>query len=167
MPFIGKLSPVTATKQNHALEHATIALLLQRLGVNTRVAGRATSSCFYLYGSLPTDLVKEAAHEALTRLKNGEAHLAVSPFCGTNLAVAGVLAGVASLIAAGGRNRLLNLPRVLLAAIGAVLAAQPLGRQVQKRFTTTSDIGGLQIGKITRTGRGPIVAHKVETFTKP
>lgn len=167
MFFKGKNGPITATRQNHALEHATIALLLQKLGLNTRIAGRATHGSFYLYGNFSTDMVTEAAHQALARLKRGEAELALSPFCGTNLVVAGVLAGIASLIAVGGKNRVLNLPRVLIASLGAVIAAQPLGRQVQKRFTTEADLANLQIQRITKHGIGPASYHKVETFVRP
>ncbi len=163
----GKNSPITVTRQNHALEHATIALMLQKLGINTRIAGRATHGSFYLYGSFPTQLVTEAAHQALARLQRGEAGLAVSPFCGTNLAVAGVLAGIASLVAVGGKNRVLNLPRVLIAALGAVIAAQPLGRLVQKRLTTEADLDNLQIQRITKHGFGGASYHKVETSISP
>lgn len=157
------ISPITATRQNHALEHATIAIILQRKGVHTRVAGRATTGGFHLYGSLPTKLVKEAAYEALERLRSGEGELALSPFCGTNIAVAGALAGLVSLVAVGNRNRLLSLPRVLVASIGAVLAAQPLGKLAQKHLTTTSDMSNLQIVRISRSGLGPWTAHKIET----
>ena len=158
-----KVNAVTATRQNHAVEHATISLLLQRFGVNTRVAGRATAGCFYLYGNLPTEAVKEAVHEALARLKNGEKELALSPFCGTNIAVTGAMSGIASLLALGKRNRALNLPRVLVAAIIAVVAAQPMGRLVQKHVTTTPEMANLKIDRITKSGRGPLTIHKVET----
>ncbi len=166
MPLTGQINPVNATRQNHALEHATIALLLQRLGINTRIAGRATAGCFYVYGNLPTEMVEEAAHEALARMKNGERDLAVSPFCGTNIAVAGTLAGLVSMIALGNRNRMLGLPRVLVAAIGAVLAAQPLGRLVQKHLTTTPDLTNLHIAKVTKAGWGPAVSHKIKTVRR-
>ena len=166
MSLIGENSPVTATRQNHALEHATITLLLQRSGINTRIAGRASVGCFYIYGNQPTDLVKEAAYDALARLKRGERGLAISPFCGTNIAVAGALAGLASLVALGGGNRLLNLPRVLVAAIGAVLVGQPLGRLAQKHFTITSDLDNMDIVRITRSGWGPVATHKIETTRK-
>ena len=155
--------PILATRLNHALEHATIAILLQRSGVNTRIAGRASAGGFHVYGNIPTNLVEEAAHEALRRLKNGEKELALSPFCGTNIAVAGVLAGVASILVMGSDNRLFNLPRVILAAIAAVLAAQPLGKLIQKRVTTHTDVDGMAITTVSRSGLGPWASHRVET----
>ncbi len=160
---MAKVNAVTAIRQNHAMEHATISLLIQRFGVNTRIAGRATAGCFYLYGNLPTEAVKEATCEALARLKKGEKELALSPFCGTNIAVTGAMSGIASLLALGSRNRVLNLPRVLAAAIIAAVAAQPMGRLMQKHFTTTPQITSLEIDRITKSGRGPLTIHKVET----
>src|SRR3990172_13066226 len=92
-------------RRNHALEHATIAVLLARLGRDVRMIGRATRNGFYLYADVPTEQLELAANEALARLRRGESHLAVSPMCGTNLAVAGMLAGVASLLTLGDGGR--------------------------------------------------------------
>src|SRR3972149_11075566 len=96
---------VDAVRRNHALEHATVSILMGRLGPGVRMVGRATQSGFYIYGDVPTDRLEEAAAEGLARLKRGEAGLAVSPLCGTNLAVAGLLAGGSSPLAVGTRGR--------------------------------------------------------------
>ena len=156
-------SPMKATRQNHALEHATIALILQRKGVNTKIAGRAALGGFYVYGNLSTSIVEEAAQEALNRLRNGENELALSPFCGTNIAIAGLLAAIASMFALGNRNRFTSLPRVIVASIAAVLAAQPLGKLVQKHLTTYTDLEGMRVTKITKSGLGPWTSHRVDT----
>ena len=156
-------NPIQATRQNHALEHATIAILLQRSSIHTRIAGRASPGGFHIYGNLPTPQVEEAAHEALRRLKNGERGLALSPFCGTNIAVAGVLAGLASILVMGSGNRFLNLPRVVLAAIIAVLAAQPIGKIVQSRLTTHADLGEMVITGVSRSAVGPWPSHRIDT----
>src|SRR4030066_14622 len=116
---------VNAVRRNHALEHATISILLSRHGPNIRVLGRAAPDGFYIYGDIPPETLRGLAPEGLTRLQRGESHLAVSPLCGTNLAVAGVLAGFASLFAMGGRTRLEGLPGVLMAGVGAGLAGVP------------------------------------------
>ncbi len=156
-------NPILATRQNHALEHATIAILLQRSGINTRIAGRASVGGFNIYGNLSTPVVEDAAQEALRRLNNGERELALSPFCGTNIVVAGILAGVASILAMGSGDRFLNLPRVILATIVAVLAAQPLGKLVQKRLTTHTDLNGMVITAVSRSGLGPLSSHRIDT----
>ncbi|MBI2864514.1 MAG: hypothetical protein HYX94_08130 [Chloroflexi bacterium] len=157
---------VNATRRNHALEHATIAVLLHRLGPALRLMGRSTAKGFYIYGDIPTDEVVQAAKEGLTRLKNGESELAVSPLCGTNLAVGGILAGVASLLALGGKQRNDRLSRAILAATGALVLAQPLGRLVQKHVTTSAKVDGVKISRILRNGNSRWVIHKVETSEK-
>src|SRR3989337_552172 len=80
---------VNAARRNHALEHATISILLIRHGPTIRVLGPAAPCGFYIYGDIPTETLRELAQEGLSRLQRGESHLAVSPLCGTNLAVAG------------------------------------------------------------------------------
>src|SRR3990172_9581057 len=154
---------VNAIRRNHALEHATISILLSRHGPNIRVLGRAAPDGFYIYGDIPTETIRELAHEGLTRLQRGESHLAVSPLCGTNLAVAGVLAGFASLFALGGRTRLEGLPGVIMAAMVAVLAAQPLGRLAQKHFTTSPELNGVRIVSVESMGGRLANVHKVRT----
>ena len=155
---------INAVRRNHALEHATISVLLSRHGPHTRVLGRAAPDGFYIYGDVPTDRLKEFAHEGLARLQRGESHLAVSPLCGTNLAVAGLLAGLASYSAIACRNnRLDSLPGALMAAMLAVLAAQPLGRLVQKRFTTLAEVDGVRIVSVDLLGGRLPGVHKVRT----
>jgi len=157
------LSLLTSVRQNHALEHATIAILSQKVPMGTRIMGRATSSGFYIYGDVPTEAVAEAAGEALSRLQKGEKELAVSPFCGTNLAVAGVMAGISSLIALGRENRIRRLPNAILAAIIAMMVAQPAGRFVQRYMTTSANLGNVSISRITQGGKGTRTVYIVET----
>ena len=159
--MLGQL--ISTVRRNHALEHATIAVLANKLGHDVRLVGRATRSGFYLYGDMPADRVEESAVEALYRLRRGESHLAVSPMCGTNLAVAGVLAGLASLLALGNRGRLERVPNVLLASMLAVLMAQPLGRLAQKHVTTDADLSDTELIGFRQGGRGPGRFHKVDT----
>ena len=153
----------SALRQNHALEHATISLLVKRVGLKTRLVGRASPGGFVIYGDIPTEALEEAVREALSRLQQGEAELAVSPLCGTNLAVAGTLAGVSTLAVVGRKDRLSRLPHVLLAGVFAVVAAQPLGRLVQKHVTTSADLSQIRIARVTRRGRGRLTRHKIET----
>jgi hypothetical protein len=159
--MLGKI--IGSVRRNHALEHATVSILVGRLGPGVRMVGRATGNGFYIYGDVPTDRVEESAAEGLERLKRGEAGLAVSPLCGTNLAVAGLLAGASSLLALGNRSRLERLPNVLLSAMVAVLAAQPLGRLVQRYITTSPDLADMEIVGICQGEHGPARYHKVET----
>jgi len=159
--MLGKI--IGSVRRNHALEHATVAILMGRLGPGVRMVGRATRNGFYIYGDVPTDRLQESAAEGLERLKRGEVSLAVSPLCGTNLAVAGLLAGASSLLALGNRSRLERLPNVLLSSMVAVLAAQPLGRLVQRYVTTSPDLADMEIVGVRQGEHGVARYHKVET----
>lgn len=156
---------INALRRNHALEHATISVMLSRHGQRTRVLGRAALDGFYIYGDIPTERLREFAHEGLARLQRGESHLAVSPLCGTNLAVAGILAGLASFMAVGSRRGLEGLPNALVAALVAVLAAQPLGRLVQKHVTTSPELDGVRIISVEPVGTRLSRLHKIRTVT--
>ena len=158
---------INSVRRNHALEHATISILLNRLGP-MRLVGRAVSDGFYIYGDVPTERLREYADEALSRLQRGEAHLAVSPLCGTNIAVAGVLAGLGSYVALGsGPRRVGGVSGAIVAAMFAVLAAQPVGRLIQKHYTTSPDLGGVQIVSVTPLGKRLFRVHKVRTAASP
>ena len=93
-PFIGE------TRRNHALEHATIHILSERFP-GRPMAGHSNPTGFFLIGDLPTEHVREAVAEALTRLQNGEWQLAIHEGCGTNYVVTG---GLAALFAFAGMS---------------------------------------------------------------
>jgi len=154
-----------AVRRNHALEHGTVTLLLARLGPNQRLAGRAVPDGFCLYGKLPGDVIAICAGEALARLQGGEAGLAVTPLCGTNIAVAGILTGLASVIAAGKRSRWERLPTVFTAAMVGVVVAQPAGQLVQRYITTSADLREAEIVGVKRSLGGYV--HKVQTRFAP
>jgi hypothetical protein len=156
------LDLATAVRQNHALEHATIHVL-SRLNPYASIAGRTTHLGFTIFGSLATEDVASAASEALVRLQQGEAYLAVHPRCGTNLVVTSVLAGLAAFGATLGRPRskLDRLPLALMAATVAAVVARPLSDRIQEMITTTPEVDGLYIANVTRQERGKFVTHSV------
>ncbi|MBI3977486.1 MAG: hypothetical protein HY331_04795 [Chloroflexi bacterium] len=153
---------IDATRRNHALEHATINVLIQQLG-NLRVMGRSTTSGFYIYGNIATEAIEQAVAEGFRRLRAGEAELAISPQCGTNLAVAGILAGLCSMVAMGSQRRADRIGSVILAATGAIIASQPIGRLAQRYVTTCAELHGLRVRRVLRLKDGPLPIHKVET----
>ena len=157
------LDSANGVRQNHALEHATIHVLSRRQPY-LRIVGRSTLSGYLIYGPLATEEVARAASEALARLQQGEAHLAVHPRCGTNLAVTSIMAGTAAFGATLGRPRskLDRLPLALIAATVAAIVAQPLAHRIQEEVTTTPDVDGVYIAGITRQERGRFVVHKIK-----
>ena len=149
-------------RRNHGLEHATVTLMLAREGP-MRVIGRAGTDGFYVYAKVPTEKLRAYADEALTRLQGGEERLAVTPMCGTNIAVAGALAGVASFAAINtGKNAADGLFRAIAASTLAVVAAQPVGRLVQKYYTTSPDLAGFRIVSVDAISGS---LHKVRTVS--
>ena len=155
---------ITSVRRNHALEHATITVMLRKIGHDVRMVGRATGDGYFLYADVPTSLLEESTREALARLKGGEGHLAVTPLCGTNIAVAGAMTALAATLALGsGPNRAEKLPNAILASMLAVIAAQPVGRIIQRYLTTSPDLADTEIVGIKQGGRGGAKFHKVLT----
>ena len=148
-----------AIRRNHALEHATVAVLLARTGPR-RIAGRASVDGFVIVGEVETDALDAAAREALERLQRGQASLAVSPLCGTNIVVTAALAALgATLMLAFGHGSQ-RLPNAFMAAMALAVVGQPGGRIVQRHITTLTDHADVEI-VATRSVLGRM--HKVET----
>ncbi|MGC8838692.1 MAG: DUF6391 domain-containing protein [Anaerolineae bacterium] len=154
-------SLINRIRQNHALEHATMHLL-PRYRPGVQLVARSGPSGFYVYGDVDTPTLAQAASEALARLQAGEADLAVHPRCGTNLATAGLLGGLASFLVMWKRDRNPwdKLPQVLLVSVAAVVVAQPLGLALQRRVTTSAFLQGARIkGIVSRRLHGIAVHH--------
>ena len=140
VPFVR--SWINNVRRNHALEHATVSVLLARHGPQ-RLAGRAAGNGFFFLGEVSSDELTDSAREALSRLQRGESGLAVSPLCGTNIAMAGLLAaGAATMSLSRGRGRFGN---AFSAAMVGVVLSQPLGRLVQKHLTTRADLENVEV----------------------
>ncbi len=150
-------------RRNHALEHATLHVLGREMP-NLSLAGRSDWNGFLLYGDIHTDSLRQAVQEAYERLRAGEVQLSVHPHCGTNMAVAAALSGVAFLVgllgSQGARKR--RWPLTFLALAGALTLAQPLGPEVQRRYTTNPDMEGVSIGRVRCLRRGRFAVHRVE-----
>lgn len=125
-----------------------------------QLGGRSVVNGFYIYGPAPTETIEEAAKEAVERLRAGEEKLAISPFCGTNFLLGGVLTTAASAIALGNRNRVGRLPQAVGVAVLGLVASFRLGAEVQRRWTTLPQVGGLQIERVERKNSG---THRVYT----
>jgi hypothetical protein len=138
-------------RQNHALEHATVHLLVRRAPV--RLVGRSDLGGFWLYGNVDTRHVAEAATEALSRLGGGE----------VNLAVAAMLSGVAAMGAASMpiSSRAVRLGAFFLAMAGITSVAGPMGLMTQRHVTTIADVSDLTITAVRRRIMGRVMVHRV------
>jgi hypothetical protein len=145
VPMIGRW--LNAVRRNHGLEHATVAVLFERQGPQ-RIAGRASGDGFFIIGKVDRKVLDECAHEALHRMQHGQPGLAVSPLCGTNIAVTGLFTAAAALMArrrAEEQQRSDGFMSAVTAAMIAVVAAQPAGRWLQQFVTTSGEVDELAI----------------------
>jgi hypothetical protein len=160
LPFI------LATRRNHALEHASIHILAARYP-ERHLAGHSDPTGFFLLGNLPTEDVRSAVTQALTRLRAGESRLAIHAGCGTNLATTVLLSGSLAWLPLSGsrsfRKRLWLLPFALVFAFLGFLLSQPLGPWLQAKVTTEADMGNLQISAIVPVRARGVAIHRVIT----
>ncbi len=161
------LKPLLIIRRNHSLEHATLNLLVSK-GMGQRLAGYSDKDGFWVVGEIPTEVLQATAQEALMRLRNGDAALAIHPGCGTNYAASGAAAGFAAWLGMMGvgkglRKKIDRLPVVILLATVALMIAQPLGPYLQREFTTDPNVGNLQITEITRYLRSGTPLHRIRT----
>jgi hypothetical protein len=157
---------VLETRRNHALEHATLHVLAEKYPTHP-MAGHSNPTGFFILGDLPTEDVRAAAAQALTRLRAGESGLAIHAGCGTNLATTALLAGTFGWLAMRGARstfgRILRLPFALAFALVGFAVSRPLGPVIQQRITTDADMGNLQIVDVRPSLRGRLTAHRVIT----
>ncbi|MGQ9491620.1 MAG: DUF6391 domain-containing protein [Anaerolineae bacterium] len=159
MPFN---SLAKTLRQHHAIEHATVTLLSQRLP-GVRIVAHSDLEGFTVIGDVDTATLQATVEEALARLQRGEKGLAVHPNCGTNLVTAGTLAGLSALLLASGRNRSWwdRLPSAILGATLALVVAGPAGYWMQINVTTSADVRERRVAAVHRIAGGPVVRHRV------
>jgi len=71
-------------RRNHALEHATIVVMMER-EPGRKLNGFSTDEGFFVQGVRSTQEVESAAREALRRLRGGGKRLGIPRNCGTTI----------------------------------------------------------------------------------
>jgi Domain of unknown function (DUF6391) len=136
-------------RRNHALEHATIVVMMERQP-GRKFNGFSTDEGFFVQGVRSAQEVESAAREALRRLRKGEKGLAIHRNCGTTIVAANLLAAVFFLCALG-IGLYLNWP-VYLLILGAMILAfalrVPLSLLLQRFVTTDADLTHAEVGWI-------------------
>lgn len=168
MSPLARLLGANQVRRNHALEHAAITVITERHPA-VFLRGRSNRRGFYIFGDVDTAELRSAIEEALRRLRGGEAALAIHPRCGTNLAVAGILSGLAAALAAQIRPRSNRFSYAVLASLGALMVAPRLGAETQRRLTTLADPADLRVESVERR-RHPFTretTHWVRTQSAP
>jgi len=156
---------IRRVRRNHALEHATVTLMLEE-GVRGPLGGYSTPWGFFVVGDLSTQQLGRIVDEALNSLNVGRREMAISPHCGTKLAVAALFSGALTRLVLGRskKGRWKRLPLVLGVVVVGALLSKPVGNAIQRRFTTLSDMDGLEVVGIQKAwpGQQPRM-HRVTT----
>ncbi len=146
-------------RRNHALEHATIVVMMER-EPGRRLNGFSTDDGFFVQGVRSLAEVESAAREAIRRLKNGEKGLAIHRNCGTTIVAANLLAAVFFLATLGvGLYLNLNWPLYLLilGSVALALALRvPLSLLLQRFVTTDSDLTNAEVGWVEPANPGDL-----------
>lgn len=138
-------------RRNHALEHATIAVMMER-EPGRKFNGFSNDDGFYVQGVRSLEEVDDAAREAIRRLQAGEKKLAIHRNCGTTIVAANLIAAVAFLgvIAVGlfaGMSLGLNFYLLIVAGMLASLMLRvPLSLLLQRFVTTQHDLSNAEVG---------------------
>jgi hypothetical protein len=135
-------------RRNHALEHATIVVMMER-EPGRRLNGFSTDDGFFVQGVRSISEVESAAREAMRRLQNGEKRLAIHRNCGTTIVAANLLAAVFFLVTLG-FFLYLGVGNLYLMILGSVVLAFalriPLSLILQRFVTTDADLTNAEVG---------------------
>jgi uncharacterized protein DUF6391 len=137
-------------RRNHALEHATIAVMMER-EPGRKLNGFSTDDGFFVQGVRSISEVESAAREAMRRLQNGEKRLAIHRNCGTTIVAANLLAAILFLVALVLGVLYLEMGWDLyLMILGSVVLAfalrVPLSLLLQRFVTTDADLENAEVG---------------------
>jgi hypothetical protein len=135
-------------RRNHALEHATIVVMMER-EPGRRLNGFSTDDGFFVQGVRSISEVESAAREAMRRLQNGEKRLAIHRNCGTTIVAANLLAAIFFLVTLG-LVLYLGGSYLYLMILGSVILAFalriPLSLFLQRFVTTDADLKNAEVG---------------------
>src|SRR4028119_1395867 len=127
-------------RRNHALEHATIVVMMER-EPGRRLNGFSDDDGFFVQGVRSIAEVESAAREAIRRLHDGERGRAGQRICGTTIVAANLRAAV-FFLGALGLGLYLGWPLYLLILGSVVLAFAlrvPLSLLLPRFVTTDAD----------------------------
>jgi len=134
-------------RRNHALEHATIVVMMER-EPGRKLNGFSSDDGFFVQGVRSMEEVDSAAREALRRLRRGQKRLAIHRNCGTTIVAANLLMAVLFL-ASLGVGIYMGWPLYLM-VVGSVIAALllrvPLSLLLQRFVTTDADLSNAEVG---------------------
>jgi hypothetical protein len=144
-------------RRNHALEHATIVVMMER-EPGRKLNGFSTDEGFFVQGVRSLEEVESAAREAIRRLRGGEKRLAIHRNCGTTIVAANLLTAI-FFLASLAVGWYLDWPPYLL-ILGAIVLAfalrVPLSLLLQRFVTTDADLTNVEVGWVEPANPGDL-----------
>ena len=144
-------------RRNHALEHATIVVMMER-EPGRKLNGFSTDEGFFVQGARSLQEVESAAREAIRRLRGGEKRLAIHRNCGTTIVAANLLTAI-FFLASLAVGLYLDWPLYLL-VLGAIVLAfalrVPLSLLLQRFVTTDADLTNAEVGWVEPANPGDL-----------
>ena len=144
-------------RRNHALEHATIVVMMER-EPGRKLNGFSTDEGFFVQGVRSLEEVESAAREAIRRLRAGEKRLAIHRNCGTTIVAANLLTAI-FFLASLGVGLYMGWPLYLL-ILGAIVLAfalrVPLSLLLQRFVTTDADLTNAEVGWVEPANAGDL-----------
>lgn len=134
-------------RRNHAIEHATVAVLVELRGRRTALAALSDPWGFTLVGPVEPSELELAAIQALDRLRFGDRNLAFTDDCGSTLLVSGAAGALAALVTIG-RRPFGNFPLAIALIALTSRLAPGWGRIVQRRYTIDPAVDGALLGTV-------------------
>ena len=146
-------------RRNHALEHATIVVMMERTP-GRKLNGFSTDEGFFVQGVRSAEEVDSAAREALRRLRSGERGLAIHRNCGTTIVAANLLTAIFFLAALGvGLYLGWQLYLLILGSVVLAFALRvPLSLLLQRLVTTDADLTNAEVGWVEPANPGDLRA---------
>ena len=144
-------------RRNHALEHATIVVMMER-EPGRKLNGFSTDEGFFVQGVRSLEEVDSAAREAIRRLRGGEKRLAIHRNCGTTIVAANLLTAIFFLTSlAVGLYLGWQLSLLILGAIVLAFALRvPLSLLLQRFVTTDADLTNAEVGWVEPANPGDL-----------
>jgi hypothetical protein len=144
-------------RRNHALEHATIVVMMER-EPGRKLNGFSTDEGFFVQGVRSLEEVESAAREAIRRLRGGEKGLAIHRNCGTTIVAANLLTAI-FFLGSLGLGLYVGWPLYLLILGSVVLAFAlrvPLSLLLQRFVTTDADLTNAEVGWVEPANPGDL-----------
>lgn len=148
------------TRQHHAIEHATLHVLLSKRADQKVLSGYSDPFGFTIFGATDEESVRRGVGDALMRLQAGEKRLAIHPNCGTNFVTTALLVTLTALATTRRPNRFERFALTLIWVLPMLVAGKALGMRLQQ-YTTCAEVSDRWVTEVVPVTIGTMRAYRV------